>query len=231
MKTEARDTRTQIFDAAMRLFRRRGFEKTTMRDIAKAAGVSLGAAYYYFPSKDAVVLAYYDESQAKHTTLAREGLRGDRSLEERLRVVLHTKLDTLSGNRKLLSALFRSMGDPASELSIFSASAKHVRDDSIALFHEALADEALSTELRTVTALAFWSLSMGLVLYFIHDASPKQEKTRRLVDQSVALLAPLATMAPLLAPMGEPLLAALREAGLAGHLASVAISEPLSARE
>ena len=34
-----------------------------MRDIAKAAGLSLGAAYYYFPSKEALVFAYYEQNQ------------------------------------------------------------------------------------------------------------------------------------------------------------------------
>jgi AcrR family transcriptional regulator len=37
------------------LFREQGFEQTTMRDVAARVGVSLGAAYYYFASKDAIV--------------------------------------------------------------------------------------------------------------------------------------------------------------------------------
>ncbi len=211
-KSEA--TRKKILEAALRIFRRRGFERTTMRDVAKAAGVALGAAYYYFPSKDALVLAYYANTQETHSAVAREGMKLADSLEGRLRVVLHTKLDTIERDRKLLSALFRSVGDPASELSIFSTRAKQVRDESITLFHEALAPEELPAELRSALGLAFWSLSMGLVLYFIHDTSPKQEKTRRLVDQSVTLLASMMPMAPLLAPMGASVIAVLRDAGL-----------------
>jgi AcrR family transcriptional regulator len=44
-KSEA--TRAQILDVALDLFRRHGFESTTMRGIAAAAGVSLGSAYYF----------------------------------------------------------------------------------------------------------------------------------------------------------------------------------------
>ena len=40
----AEDTRKKIYDAAMELFREKGFEQTTMRDIAKKAGVALGGA-------------------------------------------------------------------------------------------------------------------------------------------------------------------------------------------
>ena len=211
-KSEA--TREKILEAALRLFRRRGFEKTTMRDVAKAAGLAVGAAYYYFPSKDALVLAYYDRTQLAHTTLAREGMKRADDVGGRLRAVLHTKIDTIERDRKLLSALFRSIGDPASELSIFGGKTRRVRDESIALFREALAPEKLPPELETSIALAFWSLSMGLVLFFIHDDSPQHRKTRALVDRSVELVAPMLPMVPMLAPMGAPLLEALREAGL-----------------
>ena len=211
-KSEA--TREKILEAALRLFRKRGFERTTMRDVAGAVGLAVGAAYYYFPSKDALVLAYYDRTQEAHTALARERMKQAATVDERLRAVLHTKFDTIERDRKLLSALFRSIGDPTSELSIFAPKTRRVRDESIALFREALAPEKLPPELETSIALAFWSLSMGLMLFFIHDESPKHRKTRTLIDRSVDLVAPMLPMAPMLAPMGAPLLEVLREAGL-----------------
>jgi len=65
-------TRTKILNAALALFRKQGFDATTMRDVAKRAGVALGAAYYYFPSKEAVVMAYYERIQDDHAVQARE---------------------------------------------------------------------------------------------------------------------------------------------------------------
>ena len=211
-KSEA--TREKILEAALSLFRKRGFERTTMRDVAKAAGVAVGAAYYYFPSKDAVVLAYYERTQDAHAALAREGMKRARTLEGRIRAVLQTKIDTLEHDRKLLSALFRSMGDPASELSVFGAKTRRVRDESIVLFEEALAQEELPADSKRALALALWSLSMGLVLFFIHDESPGAKKTRLLVARSVDLLAPMIPMAAMLAPLGTSVLGVLREAGL-----------------
>jgi AcrR family transcriptional regulator len=212
-KSEA--TREKILEAALRLFRKRGFERTTMRDVAKAAGLAVGAAYYYFPSKQALVLAYYDRTQEAHTTLARAAMSRADSTSERLRAVLHAKFDTIERDRKLLSALFRSIGDPASDVSIFAGKTRRVRDESIALFREALAPEKLPPDVESPLALAFWSLSMGLMLFFIHDESAHHKKTRALVDRSVDVFAPMLPMAPMLAPMGAPVLAALREAGLA----------------
>ena len=52
---KAEETRNRILDAALRLFRERGFAQTTMRDVATEAGVATGAAYYYFRSKEELV--------------------------------------------------------------------------------------------------------------------------------------------------------------------------------
>lgn len=48
-------TRSDIFEAALRLFHERGFDDTTMQDVADAAGVSRRTAYRFFPSKDDLV--------------------------------------------------------------------------------------------------------------------------------------------------------------------------------
>jgi AcrR family transcriptional regulator len=50
--------RERIFQAAMNLFRERGFQETTATDIAKAAHVSRGTFFNYFPYKEAVLLDY-----------------------------------------------------------------------------------------------------------------------------------------------------------------------------
>src|SRR5580704_3913480 len=66
---KSEETRARIVNAALGSFRKRGFEAATMRDIAEEAGVATGAAYYYFPSKDAIVIDFYrrscDEMQPK----------------------------------------------------------------------------------------------------------------------------------------------------------------------
>src|SRR5271165_7154252 len=87
-KTKSDETRARILGAAMDLFRRRGFEETTMREIAAEAGVATGAAYYYFDSKDAIVLAFYDQATHELEPLLEEALTGSKDLRERLRVLL-----------------------------------------------------------------------------------------------------------------------------------------------
>ena len=50
--SKSEQTRALILETAMRLFQERGYDKTTMRAIAKEAGVSVGNAYYYFEGKE-----------------------------------------------------------------------------------------------------------------------------------------------------------------------------------
>src|SRR5205814_2734033 len=114
-------TKVVILATALDLFRKAGFETTTMRDIARAANVATGAAYYYFPSKEAIVMAYYEQVQSEHEARLRDCLDGVSGLRERLGIVIHTKLDTLQKDRKLLGALFRFTGDPEHPLSVFGS--------------------------------------------------------------------------------------------------------------
>jgi AcrR family transcriptional regulator len=54
-------TRKQILDASLRLFSDKGFARTSVRDIAKAAGITDAAIYYHFPSKRDLFKALFEE--------------------------------------------------------------------------------------------------------------------------------------------------------------------------
>src|SRR5512132_1210412 len=54
-------TRKQILDASLRLFSERGFARTTVRDIAREAGITDAAIYYHFESKRDLLEALVDE--------------------------------------------------------------------------------------------------------------------------------------------------------------------------
>ena len=69
--------RDRLYDTAIELIAARGYEATTLRDIAKEAGVSVGLLYRYFPSKQAVVIALYDELSCR----LRAAGRGDAARE------------------------------------------------------------------------------------------------------------------------------------------------------
>jgi AcrR family transcriptional regulator len=215
-RSGSEETRRQILETALALFRERGLEETTIRDIAASAGLSLGAAYYYFKSKEAIVGAYYDYVQQEHQTRAREAFARRTDLRERLRAALHTKIDIMQNDRPLLRALFRYGGEPEHPLSWFGPGTRHERQQSVALFAEALSGERLPDDVREAAPTLLWTLHMGILLYFLYDASPKQQRTRRLIDASVDFTVSVRRLAtsPLLRPMRRRVMTILREAGL-----------------
>src|ERR1700730_2577542 len=56
----ALDRRTQILEAALVCFARKGFHLTSMHDISAEAGISVGLIYRYFQNKEAVISAMAD---------------------------------------------------------------------------------------------------------------------------------------------------------------------------
>src|SRR5258708_10960073 len=62
--------REHLYAIAMRLIAERGYEATTLRDIAKEAGVSVRLLYRYFPSKQAVVIALSDALSTEYARQA-----------------------------------------------------------------------------------------------------------------------------------------------------------------
>lgn len=70
----ARLRRARILDAAVAVFAERGFHRTTIRDVARAAGVADGTIYNYFENKTALLLGILDrlnESERRDADLAR----------------------------------------------------------------------------------------------------------------------------------------------------------------
>ena len=153
--SRAEDTRRKIYEAAMELFREKGFEETTMRDIAGKAGVALGGAYYYYSSKDAIVLAFYREMQETSTPLVGGALTDKKKLKERIRAVLDQRLKLLAPNRKFCAALFRHAPDGADPLSPFSEESRLIRDAAIEQMRVAIegGDVKIPADLKATASL------------------------------------------------------------------------------
>ena len=196
---KAEQTRQNIVDAAMRLFRSKGYDKTTMRSIAADAGVSLGNAYYYFGSKEHLVQAFYDQLQSEHAIAAEQALERDKSFDQRLRGVLTAWLDVAEPHHEFAGQFFRNAADPTSPLSPFSPESAPARDASIAIFEDLVAgsDLKLAPALRRELPALLWLMQMGVVLFWVYDASEDQARSRMLVRRIVPVVDRLARMSRL----------------------------------
>ena len=57
---EKANAKLALFDSAMKLFHRHGYEKVTIQQICKEAGVTRNAFYYYFESKESLLSSYFE---------------------------------------------------------------------------------------------------------------------------------------------------------------------------
>lgn len=82
-------TRQSILSAAARVFLRQGFQKATMREIAREAGFTASSLYTYFPSKEALFVALRDQLTDRGLETFESPMPAGLSLEQRLELVAH----------------------------------------------------------------------------------------------------------------------------------------------
>jgi AcrR family transcriptional regulator len=215
-------TRALILNSALDLLREHGYEKTTMRAIADKAGVSLGNAYHYFGSKELLIQAYYHRLHEEHLAAVLPMLQKESSLKSRLLSVVRSKIVTLEPHHHFAGVLFKTAADPRSPLNPFAHDSEPVRRDSIQLFENVVADARarIPSDLRAELPFLLWLYHMGVILFWIHDSSPKRARTYWLIDQTVDLLDKLISLAsnPLMRPVRKralKLISELRDLGLA----------------
>ena len=199
-------TERKILDAALNLFRGKGFEQATMRDIAAAAGVALGAAYYYYPSKDAIVLAFYQRSCLEmQPRIAEAVAKAAPNLEDRLKALIAAKLEYFAPYRGVLRALLKNGADPAHPLSPFSQNNQSIRDVDIAWFQTILNDCGIRIphDLGPHLPGVLWMFQMGVIYFWIADDSHRQQRTQRLLRLGASIVASLLKIAGL--PLTRPL--------------------------
>lgn len=186
-------TRAKIVDAALGLFQESGYEATTMRAIADVCGLSVGSAYYYYPSKEHLVQAFYGRMRSDHTAAAQPVLSQLTEFEQRLAGVMHAQIDVAEPYWNLSGHLFRAAADPRSPLNPFSDESKAVRDRATALMAEVMygSTTRVHDDLDADLPELLWLLQMAVVLFWIHDDSPKRRRTRALIDKSAAIVARL----------------------------------------
>lgn len=197
--TKSQQTRALVLETALRLFREQGYDRTTMRAIAKEAGISVGNAYYYFASKEELIQGFYDEMYVRHLEAAGPVLRSERELGPRLRGVLLDWLRVAEPYHEFATQFFKNAADSASPLSPFSTESRPSRDATIELMREVIDGSTIKLDpnLRASLPQLLWLYHMGIVLFWVHDRSAEQAKTRLLIERTVPLLTRLLSLSRL----------------------------------
>jgi AcrR family transcriptional regulator len=174
------ETRRRLYQTAIGLIASRGWQETTLRDVAKEAGVSVGLLYRYFPSKQAIVLTLYDDLSAEYATRAAEMAPG--RWRDRFLYALTTSLDVLRPHRGTLASLAGVLVADAED-GVFAPRMAFSRLRVQGVFVQAVVGS--SDRLRGETAPALGRLlylvHLAVLLWWLLDKSTSQRATTALV--------------------------------------------------
>lgn len=91
-REQAERTRQQIYDCAIMLFNERGFDNVTVEDVAAAAGMSVGAFYHHFKSKQEIFAIFHEKMDDDYLEFYNNelcsGTYADKSVPDKLRVFI-----------------------------------------------------------------------------------------------------------------------------------------------
>jgi AcrR family transcriptional regulator len=187
------ETKDRLYATAMGLITRRGYDATTLREIAKEANVSVGLLYRYFPSKQALILAFYDELSADFARQAINMQPG--RWRDRFIFALTTSLQVLEAHRVALQALAPVLvGDP--EEGVFSERTAFSRQRVQPVFEDAVigATDAPKQPLAAALGRLLYLVHLAVLLWWLFDKSSRQRATSALVSLTEQLL-PSASLA------------------------------------
>lgn len=184
-------TRRQIVASAVDLMTRQGFDGTTMKDIARAAGIGDATIYKYFPTKDRIVLGYLDAvvQQALADTLQTPGFTGYQ-LQEKLQRLTDAVLERLLPDREFVAQV-RTLAQ-RSPLTLLAEplAARQALREAVSSFLEAAeaAGEIEPCDFKGMAGGLYTDYLAGVVAYWLADTSEAFADTTQLVDLSLGVL-------------------------------------------
>ncbi|KWR76740.1 MULTISPECIES: TetR/AcrR family transcriptional regulator [Pseudomonas] len=95
--TDPESARGKLLQTAAHLFRAKGYERTTVRDLAGAVGIQSGSIFHHFKSKDEILRSVMEETILYNTALMRAALADAEDLRERLLALIRCELQSIMG--------------------------------------------------------------------------------------------------------------------------------------
>ncbi len=182
------ETRRRIVECARNLFDDKGFEQTTTRDIAEAAGIAAGTMFNYFPTKEALAMTIVEEALDAAGAELETCLRGDESLDEALFAHVAVGLRHLAPHRNYIGEVLETALSPFAGGEVCEQ-ARQLRVNHIETVGEliSLRGSPAAGPPSAMTMHLYWTLYLGVLSFWATDESANREDTLVILDQSMRL--------------------------------------------
>ncbi|NUW46169.1 TetR/AcrR family transcriptional regulator [Nonomuraea rhodomycinica] len=176
-----------VLRAAVELFNRKGYDATSMGDLAKELGLTKPAIYHHVTGKEQLLGQALDDALDELTAVVTEAFREQtgRSAYERLREVVRRSVEVLVAHQPSVTLLLRVRGN--SEVELAALERRRWLDDRLAaLVTDAVAEGALRDD---VPATLVSRLLFGMVNSLVEWYRPDGAYDRAMVADAVTAIA------------------------------------------
>lgn len=179
-----RETRARILAKGAQLFVDKGFEETTTRDIAQAAGLAVGTMFNYFPSKETLAMTLIAEALAQGRDDFRRRRSGEEGLAEELFLFVAAGLRRLQPWRPFLPPVLERSLSPFPRRMV-CPEGETARLGHLAEVQAIMTHHGFLAAPDYIAVTIYWSLYLGILAFWTNDPSPNQEESRGLIDYSL----------------------------------------------
>ena len=191
-KAQQLQTRREILRVAVQLITAQGYEATTMKQLARSAGIGDATIYKYFPTKEKLLLEYFELTIADVLgTLAETPSFAQFTLHERLQLLVDGVLEGLLPDRAFVAIARAVIGkSPLVLMRAEMPSQVALRQQVIALISEAEeSGEIPPCAFKSAIGGLFTDYLLTMIMYWLRDESDEYSDTTQLVDLTLAVLA------------------------------------------
>jgi AcrR family transcriptional regulator len=190
-KSAKEKTKEKIIQSAVELIVQKGYKNSTLRDIAKEAGVSNPTIYNYFATKEKLLYAYVElkHKQAIEILYKIEDFH-TYTLREQLQTLIETELELYLEDREFVAQIadmvFESNGINIRKMYDTNALFLQTVEEMIDIAIEA--NEIASPTFKEHLPTLFWDYYIMVVAYWLQDDSEMFENTTQFIDHSLGLM-------------------------------------------
>jgi len=187
---QRKKNRRKIIGVGVDLMIEKGFKSATMREIARRSEIGDATIYNYFPTKESILFAYYED----HFTRCTEKLQAIKdfntySFQEQVQTYFETSLDLFLPDREFVELSFKNVFFTLSQnVQLFEPIRKQFILSVGDMLEAAIEVEELPTLMFSeLIVQLFWDYYIAVLAYWLADKSPQFEDTSLLIDKSLDL--------------------------------------------
>ena len=185
------ETKQRILKAALELFKEKGLDGTTTKEISKKAGIAEGTLFNYFKTKEDLALYFFqNETESLIKWFRGEARLQKAPLPEKLFAIIHRQLEYIEPYEGFIGAVFYRSLQPTSCLSPLSFDSQELRLKYLRFIREVLAEAEERDEIPHLGDLGAYAVGLfyiGIVTHWLHDRSRGKQRTLALLDRALTL--------------------------------------------